>query len=82
MKPELIPQWRLAPQMWVVQILATIAIVQAVWAELPPEVLAGLPPNLVHWITVALAVLGIVARVIRQASMNPPAEPAQPEDDR
>jgi hypothetical protein len=62
----IIDNWRQAPRFYVVQVLATIAIVQGVWAELPPELVAQLPPNLVHWITAGLSVAGIVVRVIKQ----------------
>jgi hypothetical protein len=70
---NVIDNWRQAPRMYVVQVLATIAIVQGVWAELPPELIAQLPPNLVHWVTVALSLAGIVVRVIKQ--FHPPDFP-------
>ena len=63
---KLIDNWQQAPRMYVVQVLALIAIVQAVWAELPPETVASLPAGFVHYVTAALAVLGIAARVIKQ----------------
>ena len=63
---KLIDNWQQAHRMYVVQVLALIAIVQAVWAELPPETVAKLPAGLVHYITAALAVLGIAVRVIKQ----------------
>jgi hypothetical protein len=62
----LIDNWKQAHRMYVVQVLALIAIVQAVWAELPPETVASLPAGLVHYLTAALAVGGIVARVLKQ----------------
>ena len=63
---KLIDNWQQAPRMYVVQVLALIAIVQAVWAELPPETVASLPAGFVHYVTAALALGGIVARVIKQ----------------
>jgi hypothetical protein len=63
---KLVENWQQAPRMYVVQVLAVIAIVQAVWAELPPEIVAKLPAGFVHYVTAALAVGGIVARVIKQ----------------
>lgn len=63
---KLIDNWQQAHRMYVVQVLALIAIVQAVWAELPPETVASLPAGFVHYVTSALAVLGIVVRVIKQ----------------
>lgn len=62
----LIDNWKQAHRMYVVQVLALIAILQAVWAELPPETVANLPAGFVHYATAALAVAGIVARVLKQ----------------
>lgn len=75
---QLIPEWKRAPSMWVVQILATIALVQGVWLELPPELLADVPPKTVHYVTAALALLGVVARVIRQFYDDPGFPDTQP----
>ena len=75
---KLIENWQASPKMYVVQILATIGLVQAVWAELPPEVLAELPKNLVHYITVGLSIAGIILRVIKQDSVSPPTDKDAP----
>lgn len=66
-----------APKMYVVQVLAAIAALQAVWTQLPPDVLAIMPANFVHYATAALAVLGVVARVAKQfgAPETTPEEP-------
>ncbi len=70
--PQLIPNAKQAHRMYVVQILLVIAAVQAIWAELPPEMIAGLPVNLVHYVTAGLALAGIVARVLKQFTTAPP----------
>jgi hypothetical protein len=57
-----------AHRMYVMQVLAVIALVQGVWASLPAELIASLPPGLVHYVTAALAVIGMVVRVIKQFS--------------
>ena len=75
---KLIENWQASPKMYVVQILATIGLVQAVWAELPPEVLAELPKNLVHYITVGLSIAGIILRVIKQDSVSSPTDKDAP----
>lgn len=75
----LIDNWKAAPRMLVVQTLAIIAIVQIVWAELPPDLVAELPPKLVHWITIGLTVAGIVARVVKQEGLEAPADEAPKE---
>tara|TARA_R110000868_G_scaffold2620_8_gene18735 strand:- start:25 stop:261 length:237 start_codon:yes stop_codon:yes gene_type:complete len=74
----LIDNWKSSPKMYVVQILATIALVQTIWAELPAEVLTELPKNLVHYVTLALSVAGIILRVIKQDSVSPPTDKDTP----
>lgn len=79
---KLIDNWQAAPKMLVVQTLAIIAVVQAVWVSLPPEIVAKLPDNLVHYVTAALSVAGVVVRVLKQSGLipadeqDPPAAPA------
>lgn len=63
---KLIDNWRDAPRMYVMQVLALIAILQAAWAELPPQTVAELPAGFVHYATVALALLAMIGRVIKQ----------------
>lgn len=72
---KLIDNWKAAPRMLVVQTLAIIAAVQTIWVSLPPEVVQQLPPNLVHYITTALAVVGVVVRVLKQNGLIPDDEP-------
>lgn len=55
--------WRL----WSVQILAILAALPLVWSELPPDIKAMVPDGWQPWIVAAIAVGGIVARVIPQA---------------
>jgi hypothetical protein len=78
---KLIDNWKSAPRMLVVQTLAIIAAVQSIWVALPPEVLAKLPANLVHYVTTGLAIAGIVVRVLKQNGLipadEPPKEPPQ-----
>lgn len=78
---QLIDNWKSAPRMLVVQTLAIIAAVQTIWVSLPPELLAKLPANLVHYVTTGLAVIGIVVRVLKQNGLIPaddqPKEPPQ-----
>lgn len=49
-----------------VQAMAWAIALQGAWTALPEEMRAGIPPQLVHWITMALLVLGIVGRLVRQ----------------
>jgi len=62
---KLIPNAKSAPRMWSVQILAAIAAYQAAWAA-SPDLQALIPPEWSQGVTVGLALLGIVARVIDQ----------------
>jgi hypothetical protein len=55
--------WRL----WSVQIMAALAVLPLAWAELPPDIKAMIPDGWEPWIVAAIAVGGIVARVIPQA---------------
>lgn len=82
---QLIDNWKAAPKMYVVQILATIAVVQGVWAELPPDVVAMLPPQFVHYATAALAAVGVLVRILKQFQApdvpdEPPAQGTTPKD--
>jgi hypothetical protein len=54
--------WRWAS----VQVLAVLAVLPIVWAEMPEEIRAMLPPEWQPWILSALAVGGIVGRLIKQ----------------
>ena len=76
---KLIENWQASPKMYVVQVLATIALVQTIWAELPAEVLAELPKNLVHYVTLGLSVAGIILRVVKQDSVSPPTDKDTPD---
>ena len=55
--------WRL----WSVQIMAALAVLPVAWAELPADIKAMIPAGWEPWIVAAIAVGGIVARVIPQA---------------
>lgn len=55
--------WRL----WSVQIFAVLAALPLVWAELPADIKAMIPAGWEPFIVAAIALGGIVARVIPQA---------------
>ena len=63
---KLIPQWRKSLRMYSVQILIFIAALPAAWEAVPLEVKALIPLPWLPWIMTALAVAGIIARVIDQ----------------
>jgi anti-sigma-K factor RskA len=52
---------------WIsVQAMAAAVAVQGAWELLPDDMKAGIPPKLVTAITVALLVLGIAGRLVKQ----------------
>jgi hypothetical protein len=60
--------WR----MFSVQAMTLAAALQGVWAELPADLKADLPPNIVHWVSLALLVAGIVGRLVVQEKVQQP----------
>ena len=67
----LIPNWRQSWRMFSVQALALTALLQVVWEQLPPEVVAMMDHDIAQTVTALLCVAGIVGRVIRQPSVDP-----------
>lgn len=63
---KLIPEWRKAWRMFSVQALAVIAMLPLIWSELPPDLVAMIPPAWTPYILTALAVAGIVGRLVDQ----------------
>jgi hypothetical protein len=52
---------------WIsVHCMAWAIAVQGAWEVVPPEMRSGIPPRAVTAITVALLVLGIVGRLVKQ----------------
>lgn len=68
---KLIPNWRRAWRMFSVQAMAAVAVLQTAWPQIPDDIKASWPPHLVHWVTVALVVAGVVGRVVAQPKANP-----------
>lgn len=71
-KDNLIPNaadwWKL----WSVRIFAAVGLLPVIWQQIPDDIKASLPPSLIYWTTSALAVAGIVARVIQQSKLAEP----------
>ncbi|WP_103171627.1 hypothetical protein [Paracoccus sp. SY] len=65
---KLIPQWRSALRMYSIQILLFIAALPAAWEAVPDEIKLLIPLPWLPWITTALAIAGIVARLVDQRS--------------
>ena len=67
---QLIPNAAHALKMFSVQAFVSIAALQGVWAA-SPELQALLPAIWVHGITAALAVLGVIGRLVVQPKVGP-----------
>lgn len=63
---KLIPNWRKAYRMLSVQAMAVVAAIQGCWAAFPEDLKTNLPTTLVHWVSLALLVLGIGGRLMDQ----------------
>ena len=53
-------------KMWSVRIMAILAIVASVWAQIPDDVKALIPPQYLGYAVGFVSVCGIVARAIKQ----------------
>lgn len=59
---------------WIsVQCMALALALQGAWEACPDELKTGIPPRTVTIITLALLVLGIVGRLVKQGGTNDPA---------
>lgn len=63
---KLIDNWRKAWRMASVQCMTAAAAVQGAWTSIPDDMRTAVPAGLVHWLTLALLVLGIAGRLIQQ----------------
>ena len=68
---QLVPDWRSAWRWFSVQALAILAALPLVWMALPSDAKGFLPDNLEPWVLFALAVGGIIGRVIDQQPKAP-----------
>jgi|GEM_PF-1107972 len=67
---QLVADWRNAWR-WISTHCMLVAIaIQAGWQELPAELQAAVPEQWVTWGTVAVLALGLVGRVVKQASLH------------
>jgi len=63
---KLIPNWRRAWRMFSVQAMTLATAMQGAWMAVPEDLKAHVPGALVHGVTVALLVAGIVGRLVAQ----------------
>lgn len=62
----LIQEWRAAWRWFSVQAMALVAAIQGGWAALPDDLKTHIPARAVTVLTVALLLLGIGGRLVRQ----------------
>lgn len=65
---KLVDNWRAAWKWFSVQAMALAIAVQATWANLPPDLKHSVPDAYVTYGTLALLALGIIGRLVSQAS--------------
>ena len=63
---KLVPDWRRVWRYYSTQALIAIAAAPMIWAELPQDVRDLLPPEWRPWLLSAMAVSGVVGRLIAQ----------------
>jgi hypothetical protein len=68
---KFIPDWRDSWKWFSVQALVIIAMLPLVWAALPADAKALLPDGWEPWVLFALALSGIIGRLIDQNRATP-----------
>lgn len=63
---KLVPEARRAWRWFSVQAMTLAGSLQGAWLAVPDDLRANVPKHLVHWITIALLVAGIVGRLVQQ----------------
>lgn len=67
---ELIHNWRKAYRMLSVQAMSLAAALQGAWVYIPDDMKTHIPANLITGVTVALLVLGIIGRMVKQPTTD------------
>ncbi|MDM4768635.1 hypothetical protein [Solimonas sp. SE-A11] len=74
-KPSLVPDWRECYRWFCMHAMLLSIALQGAWLELPDSMKADVPGWLVHAVTIAVLVLGMVGRVVDQVKPTPPEPP-------
>ena len=69
-KPKLIDDWRNAWKWISVNAMVAAGAIQGAWLQIPEDLKAHVPPQLVSGATIALLVLGVAGRLIKQGGDN------------
>lgn len=63
---RLIPHWRAHLRSYSAMALAALAALPLIWAQVPPELIALIPPDWLKWIITGVALAGFVGKFIDQ----------------
>lgn len=66
MKFELVEDWRKAWRWFSVNAMIVAAAIQGAWLQIPDDMKTHIPEALVSGSTIALLVLGVIGRLIKQ----------------
>ncbi|WP_154905698.1 DUF7940 domain-containing protein [Klebsiella michiganensis] len=64
---KLVDDWKSARRWFSVHSLVLAGIIPTVWAELPPDLKASIPPGTMGTITAVIAACGVVGRLVSQS---------------
>lgn len=67
---KLVNDWRRSWRMFSVQAMLVASAIQGAWEFIPDDLKAQLPQGVVHWLTIALLVFGVVGRLIEQPKVS------------
>jgi type VI protein secretion system component VasF len=67
---QLIDEWRRAHRMLSMQAMTAATALLGAWQALPDTMQALIPERYVLWVAVALLVLGMVGRLVKQPSVS------------
>lgn len=74
---KLIPNWKRAHRFISVQLMALVAGIQGIWPQIPADLKSALPAGVVYWVSIALLIAAVAARLIDQGGITAPEEPKQ-----
>lgn len=69
-KPTLIDDWKQSWKWFSTQAMALAVSIQGAWMFIPEDMKESVPKDLIGYVTVALLVLGVVGRLVKQRKPN------------
>ena len=66
MKLQLVEDWRKAWRWFSVNAMVLAAAIQGAWLQIPEDMKASIPPQLLQYATIVLLVFGVAGRLIKQ----------------